>query len=47
MFRFRAILDAHLDELTLLVAMELGKNLEESRGDIIKAIEVVELACAA
>ncbi|MFZ5632786.1 MAG: malonate-semialdehyde dehydrogenase, partial [Bacillota bacterium] len=23
------------------------KNLEESRGDIIKAIEVVELACAA
>ena len=47
MFKFRAILDAHLDELTLLVAKELGKNLEESRGDIIKAIEVVELACSA
>lgn len=47
MFRFKAILDAHLEELTLLVSKELGKNLEEARGDIIKAIEVVELACAA
>lgn len=47
MFKFRAILDAHLDELTLMVSMELGKNLEEARGDVLKAIEVVELACAA
>lgn len=46
MFRFKASLDSHLDELTLLVAKELGKNLGESRGDIIKAIEVVEVACA-
>ena len=47
MFRFRALLEAHLDELTLSVAKELGKNLDESRGDIVKVIEVVELACAA
>lgn len=47
MFRFKALLDAHLDELTMLVAMELGKNINEARGDVIKAIEVVELACAA
>lgn len=46
MFRFRAKLDSHLDELALLVCKELGKNVEEARGDIIKAIEVVELACA-
>ena len=25
--------------------MELGKNLDEARGDILKAIEVVEIAC--
>ncbi len=27
--------------------MELGKNLDEARGDILKAIEVVEIACGA
>jgi malonate-semialdehyde dehydrogenase (acetylating) / methylmalonate-semialdehyde dehydrogenase len=45
MFDFRTRLVRHLDELALLVATELGKNLEESRGDILKAIEVVEMAC--
>ncbi|MHB9059521.1 MAG: CoA-acylating methylmalonate-semialdehyde dehydrogenase, partial [Bacillota bacterium] len=46
MFKFRGLLETHLDELTLLVSKELGKNLDEARGDILKAIEVVELACA-
>lgn len=46
MFRYKTILDAHLEELTLLVATELGKNLNEARGDVLKAIEVVELACS-
>jgi malonate-semialdehyde dehydrogenase (acetylating)/methylmalonate-semialdehyde dehydrogenase len=46
MFRFKALLDEHLGELAKLCAMEMGKNLEESRGDVLKAIEVVELACA-
>lgn len=46
MFKYRHILDEHLEELSILVATELGKNMEESRGDIIKALEVVELACA-
>lgn len=36
----------HLEELTLLCAKELGKNLAEARGDILKAIEPTELACA-
>ena len=46
MFKFKTILDTNLDELTLLVSTELGKNLNEARGDVIKAIEAVELACA-
>lgn len=46
MFRFRAVLDNHLEELTLLVCKELGKNRDEARGDVLKAIEVVDLACA-
>ena len=46
MFRYKAILDAHLDELSTLLATEMGKNYQEARGDVLKAIEVVELACA-
>jgi malonate-semialdehyde dehydrogenase (acetylating)/methylmalonate-semialdehyde dehydrogenase len=46
MFRFKALLDRHLDELTVLVATEMGKVLSEARGDVLKAIEVVECACA-
>lgn len=45
MFRFKAVLDEHLDELSLLVSKELGKNLDEARGDVLKAIEVVEVSC--
>ncbi|HOG15765.1 MAG TPA: CoA-acylating methylmalonate-semialdehyde dehydrogenase [Syntrophales bacterium] len=47
MFQFRTLLQQHLEELTLSVSKELGKNIEEARGDIIKAMEVVELACGA
>jgi malonate-semialdehyde dehydrogenase (acetylating)/methylmalonate-semialdehyde dehydrogenase len=47
MFRFRGLLESHMDELTLSVATELGKNLEEARGDVIKSMEVVEMACGA
>ena len=46
MFRYMEILDAHLEELAVLAAKELGKNLEEARGDVLKAIEVVEFACS-
>jgi malonate-semialdehyde dehydrogenase (acetylating) / methylmalonate-semialdehyde dehydrogenase len=46
MFKYKAILDDHLEELALLVATELGKNLNEARGDVLKAIEVVELSCS-
>ncbi len=46
MFAFKAVLEAQLDELALLVATELGKNLNEARGDVIKAIEGVEVASA-
>lgn len=46
MFKWRNILMAHLDELTLLCAKELGKTLNEARGDVLKAIEPTELACA-
>ena len=46
MFNWRDILVAHLDELTVLCAKELGKNLAEARGDVLKAIEPTEHACS-
>lgn len=46
MFKWRNVLIEHLDELTLLCAKELGKNLAEAKGDILKAIEPTEFACA-
>ncbi|MEI8078733.1 MAG: CoA-acylating methylmalonate-semialdehyde dehydrogenase, partial [bacterium] len=45
LFRFRDLLDRHLDELTNLVAREHGKVLEEARGDMLKVKEPVEFAC--
>jgi malonate-semialdehyde dehydrogenase (acetylating)/methylmalonate-semialdehyde dehydrogenase len=46
MFRFKQLVEAELNELAVTAASEMGKNLAEARGDVLKAIEVVELACA-
>lgn len=46
MFRFKALLDKNLDELATLLATEMGKVVAEAKGDILKAIEVVECACS-
>jgi malonate-semialdehyde dehydrogenase (acetylating)/methylmalonate-semialdehyde dehydrogenase len=47
MFRFKATLEEHFEELARLVTRENGKTLPESRGEVRRAIEVVELACGA
>lgn len=46
MFKLKAKMEEHLDELTLSACTELGKNVGEARGDVLKAIEVVECAIA-
>jgi len=45
MFRFKALFDQHLDELAALVTQENGKTLDESRGEVKRAIEVIDFAC--
>jgi malonate-semialdehyde dehydrogenase (acetylating) / methylmalonate-semialdehyde dehydrogenase len=45
LYRMKALLDAHLDELTRLVATEHGKVLDEAMGDAVKVTELVEFAC--
>jgi malonate-semialdehyde dehydrogenase (acetylating) / methylmalonate-semialdehyde dehydrogenase len=47
LFRLKALLDAHLEELTELLARENGKKWDEAQGDVLKVIEVVEYACGA
>ncbi len=47
MFRFKALMEEHFDELARLVTQENGKTLEESRGEVRRAIEVVDFACGA
>ena len=46
LFRWRDVLYAHKEELSVLCAKELGKNIKEARGDVQKAIEPTEEACA-
>lgn len=46
MFRFKDLIERNLDSLATLLSTEMGKNLTEARGDVLKAIEVVELACS-
>ena len=45
-FRYKRILEKHLEELATLVAQEQGKTIKEARGEVGKAIEGAELACA-
>ncbi len=47
MFRFKALLEDLFEELARLVTHENGKTLPEARGEVRRAIEVVELACGA
>jgi malonate-semialdehyde dehydrogenase (acetylating)/methylmalonate-semialdehyde dehydrogenase len=47
MFRFRALLEEHCEEIARTVTREHGKTLEESRGSVRRGIECVEAACGA
>ncbi len=45
LFKLKTLLEEHLDELTEILAREMGKAWEEAKGDVLKVIEVVEFAC--
>ena len=47
LYKFRELLEEHMDELTELVAREHGKVWAEAKGDILKVKEPLELACGA
>ena len=46
MYRWKALLEQHIDDIAMIISTELGKNLDEARGEIIKIIEATEVAAA-
>src|SRR5579875_1487703 len=47
MFRFKALLEEHVEELAALITRHHGKTLEEARGEVRRGIDVVDFACGA
>src|SRR5438132_1792726 len=47
MFRFKALLEEHFEELASIITRHHGRTLEESRGEVRRGIEVVDFACGA
>lgn len=45
LFRYKQLLEDSFESLARMVTREHGKTIEESRGDVRRGIEVVELAC--
>src|SRR5207237_2644928 len=47
LFKLKALLEQHFDDVARTITMEAGKTLAESRGEMRRAIENVEVACGA
>jgi malonate-semialdehyde dehydrogenase (acetylating)/methylmalonate-semialdehyde dehydrogenase len=45
LFRFKAFLEEHFEELRDLVTLENGKDAKDAGGEVRRGIEVVEFAC--
>ncbi|KRA62390.1 methylmalonate-semialdehyde dehydrogenase [Caulobacter sp. Root655] len=45
MFEFVRLLNANMDELAHLLSSEHGKVIADSKGDIMRGLEVIEFAC--
>ncbi|OII59508.1 CoA-acylating methylmalonate-semialdehyde dehydrogenase [Streptomyces sp. CC77] len=45
LFRFRALLDAHRDEIAALITAEHGKVHSDALGEVARGLEIVDLAC--
>ncbi len=45
LFRFRALLDAHREEIAALITAEHGKVHADALGEMARGLEVVDLAC--
>ncbi len=45
-YRYKTLLEQHIDELSMIVHLENGKTISEAKAEIEKSIEVTEFACS-
>lgn len=45
LFAYKQLVEAHMDELAETLSSEHGKVIADSRGDVIRGIDVIEFAC--
>jgi malonate-semialdehyde dehydrogenase (acetylating)/methylmalonate-semialdehyde dehydrogenase len=45
MFNYKALVEAHMDELAHILSSEHGKVIADAKGDIQRGLEVVEFSC--
>src|SRR6202011_2376880 len=46
LYRYKALLEKHIDELSALVTEENGKIASEARAEVLKSAELTEFACS-
>lgn len=45
LFKYKELLEQHLEELAAIITAEHGKLLNDAKGSVLRGLEVVELAC--
>ena len=45
MFKFKDLVEAHMDELAELLASDMGKVIADAEGDVQRGLEVIEFCC--
>lgn len=45
LFKFKALVEEHTDDLARLISSEHGKVFSDAKGEVVRGLEVVEFAC--
>jgi len=45
LFAYKQLVDANMDDLAAMLSSEHGKVLADSRGDVMRGVDVIEFAC--
>ena len=45
LYRYKALLEKHLDEVAAILTRENGKTIEDAKAEVRRAIQMVEVAC--
>ena len=46
LFKFKVLLEKHIDEIAKMISLEHGKVIDDAKGEVMRAIELVEHCCA-